>query len=175
MSAILFTMSESMGLTSDAAFELSTGAVELAADMASFYNLSHEDVLDKIKAGLTGEAEPLKRLGILVNENTIKQVAYNAGIAARGAVLTETQKVEARWLAITQQTTKAQGDLARTMESPTNQLRRMKSELMEAFTALSQALLPALSKGVVKVLTTFGGAVADTVRLARRTANRPSP
>ena len=70
--------------------------------------------------------------------------------------------MEARWLAITQQTTKAQGDLARTMESPTNQLRRMKSELMEAFTALSQALLPALSKGV-GVLTTFGGAVADAV------------
>ena len=162
MSAILFTMTESMGLTSDAAFKLSTGAVELAADMASFYNLSHEEVLDKIKAGLTGEAEPLKRLGILVNENTIKQVAYNAGIAARGAALTETQKVEARWLAITQQTTKAQGDLARTMESPTNQLRRMRSELMEAFTVLSQAMLPALSLGV-KILTKFARAGAAAV------------
>ena len=85
MSAVLFTMTENMGLTKNAAFELSTGAVELAADMASFYNLSHEEVLDKIRAGLTGEAEPLKRLGILVTENTIKQVAYNAGIAERGA------------------------------------------------------------------------------------------
>ena len=163
MSAVLFTMTENMGLSKEAAFDLSTGAVELAADMASFYNLSHEEVLDKIKAGLTGEAEPLKRLGILVNENTIKQTAYNAGIAKRGAVLTETQKVEARWLAITKQTTKAQGDLARTMDSPTNKLRRMRSELMEAATTLSQALLPALSWGV-DLLSGFGGAVADVSR-----------
>ena len=162
MSAVLFTMTESMGLSSDAAFDLSTGAVELAADMASFYNLSHEDVLDKIKSGLTGEAEPLKRLGILVNENTIKQVAYNAGIAERGAVLTEVQKVEARWLAITQQTTKAQGDLARTLESPTNKLRRMKSELAEAATKLSQALLPALSTGV-GLLTKFASALSGGI------------
>ena len=163
MSAVLFTMTENMGLTTEAAFDLSTGAVELAADMASFYNLSHEEVLDKIRAGLTGEAEPLKRLGILVNENTIKQVAYNAGITERGKVLTETQKVEARWLAITKQTTKAQGDLARTMDSPTNKLRRMKSELIEAATAVSQALLPALS-GAVDLLSSFGGAVAAASR-----------
>ena len=167
MSAVLFTMTENMGLSKEAAFDLSTGAVELAADMASFYNLSHEEVLDKIKAGLTGEAEPLKRLGILVNENTIKQTAYNAGIAKRGAVLTETQKVEARWLAITKQTTKAQGDLARTMDSPTNKLRRMKSELSEAATELSQALLPALSLGV-SVLTKFAGSRVQCVPMAGR-------
>ena len=58
MSAILFTMSESMGLTSDAAFKLSTGAVELAADMASFYNLSHEEVLTRSRRGLRARPNP---------------------------------------------------------------------------------------------------------------------
>ena len=159
-SATLFTMMESMGLARGEAFNMATGMTTLAHDMASFFNLHPDEAFEKLRAGITGEAEPLKRLGILINETTVKQVAYNAGIAQHGSKLTEVQKVQARYLAIMQQTSKAQGDLARTLDSPTNKLRSLVARLTEAATELGIALLPALNQlisvglALVPVITT---------------------
>ena len=159
--AVLFTMTNSMGLAKDAAFDMSTGVVELAADMASFRNIKFEDALTKIRSGLVGEAEPLKALGILVDENTIKTEAYRIGLVAQGEALTQQQKVAARYSAILRQTADDQGDLARTMDSPTNKLRRMRTKLVEAATALGVALMPAIAKGIDLL-----GKLADRVREA---------
>ena len=149
-----------MGVAKDAAYEMSTGAVELAADMASFYNLEHEDALNKIKSGLVGEAEPLKQLGILVDEATIKTAAYEGGIASFGSELSATQKVQARWLAIQNQTIKAQGDLARTIESPSNAIKLMRGQIVQASIDLSVSLLPAFEI-VVDVLSEFADALIE--------------
>lgn len=116
-------MLESMGLTGEKAFDLSASLTLLAQDMASFYNLPVDEAFTKLSAGIAGEVEPLKRLGILVNEATVKEYAYAKGIAARGAELTTSEKVMARYGVIMEATTKAQGDLNRTLESPANLLR----------------------------------------------------
>jgi len=142
--ATLKVMLESMGLAERQAYDMALGMTELAADMESFYNLPHGEAFEKIRSGLSGEAEPLKRLGILVNENTIKQIAYREGLARTGAELTEQQKVQARYIAILEQTSKAQGDLARTIDSPTNQLRKMRNQLSETAVEFGKALLPLL-------------------------------
>lgn len=86
----------------------------------------------------------VKRLGILVDEQTVAQYAMANGISKTGKEMTQTQKLQARYGAIMQQTAKAQGDLARTMDSPTNQLRRLNAEFDMAKIALGQALQPAL-------------------------------
>lgn len=141
----MFNMVSSMGLGKTAAFDVSTGIVKLAADMASFRNISIDEALTKLKSGLVGETEPLKAIGILVDENTVKAYAYKNGIAAQGAELTAQQKVLARYGAIMQQTSNDQGDLARTMESPANQLRIMQSRITEAATSLGMSLVPMMS------------------------------
>lgn len=155
---VMFT---AMGIGAEKAFELSRGLTELAYDMASFYNLGPEEAFDKLRAGITGQTEPLKRLGILVDEATAKTYAYKTGIAATGAQLTQQEKVLARYAAITAQTAVAQGDLARTMESPANQLRVLQSITEEAKTTFGMAFLPTLSL-VMKELTGFAGK-AETV------------
>lgn len=137
-----YVMTQSMGLTNDQAYQLSTGMTELAQDMASFYNLSTEEAFIKIKSGITGEMEPLKALGILVDEATVKQEAYNEGIAKVGDELTQQQKVWARYTTILRQTATAQGDLARTMDSPANQMRRLKAEAQLLEIELGQKLIP---------------------------------
>jgi hypothetical protein len=53
------TMFRSMGLGEQEAYNMSTGLTELANDMASFYNLDTEDAFTKLRAGITGETEPL--------------------------------------------------------------------------------------------------------------------
>lgn len=153
--AVLYNMTTSMGVAEDSAYELSTGLTKLSYDIASFRNISNEEAFNKIRAGLTGETEPLKALGILVDENTVKQYAYATGIAASGTQLDNVQKVMARYQAILAQTGNDQGDLERTINSTTNQTRLlannftiMKRELGNAFLPLYQVGLPILNKVV---------------------------
>ncbi|MBU5455252.1 phage tail tape measure protein [Caproiciproducens sp. MSJ-32] len=148
------SMLTSMGLTSQEALKMSEGLTKLSYDMASFYNLKPEEAFEKLKAGISGEAEPLKALGILVNENTIKTYAYTHGIAKQGEALTEQQKVMARYGVIMESTKNAQGDLARTMDSPTNKLRVMKEQAEQLGIQFGQILIPILEKliGVIKPL-----------------------
>ena len=140
---VMFT---SMGAGTKAAYDMAAGLTELAYDMASFYNLSPEEAFIKLQAGITGETEPLKRLGILVDEATTKTYAYKLGIAEQGKELTQQQKLLARYAAIMGQTSKAQGDLARTMDSPTNKLRIMKSRVTEMGIEIGTKLLPIFEK-----------------------------
>lgn len=147
-------MLTSMGLASDESLKMSEGLTQLSYDMASFYNLKPEEAFEKLKSGISGEAEPLKALGILVNDTTIKTYAYAHGIAKQGAELTEAQKVQARYGAILEATKNAQGDLARTMDSPTNKLRIMKEQAQQIGIQFGQLLIPILEKliAVIKPL-----------------------
>jgi hypothetical protein len=153
----------SMGAGEEEAYEMSTSLTQLANDMASFYNIDTEEAFSKLQAGITGQTEPLKRLGILVDENTIKQYAMANGISKTGKEMTQTQKLQARYGAIMQQTMKAQGDLARTMDSPTNQLRILNNQFDQAKIALGQALQPALI-AVLPHVTNFATGLARLMR-----------
>ncbi|MGE5553293.1 MAG: hypothetical protein ACM3XZ_05140 [Betaproteobacteria bacterium] len=144
-------MFHSMGLGEQAAFDMAKGLTQLAYDMASFYNLRPEEAFEKLRAGISGEIEPLKQLGIVVNETTVKTYAYTHGIAKQGEELTEQQKVLARYGVIMEATQKAQGDLARTIQSPTNQLRIMSSSLQEVAVNLGNVLLPAVTTLITKL------------------------
>lgn len=144
--ATLYTMFDSMGMTNDKALEMSITLTQLAYDMASFYNLPLDEAFEKLKAGITGEEEPLKRLGIMVDDNTIKTYAYSAGIAQQGQELTQQQKVLARYVAILDQTQTAQGDLARTITSPANQLRMMREAAEMLAVDLGKTLIPELQR-----------------------------
>ncbi|GAA0753492.1 phage tail tape measure protein [Clostridium sartagoforme] len=148
------SMLTSMGLTGQESLKMSEGLTQLSYDMASFYNLKPEEAFEKLKSGISGEAEPLKALGILVNDTTIKTYAYANGIAKQGAELTEAQKVQARYGAIMEATKNAQGDLGRTMDSPTNKIRIMKEQAEQIGIQFGQILIPILEKlmAVIKPL-----------------------
>jgi hypothetical protein len=144
-SATLNTMFDSMKFGEESSFEMSKGLTQLAYDMSSFYNMDPDEAFNKLQAGITGEAEGLKRLGIMIDEATIKSYAYQNGIAEQGTALTENQKVLARYAAIMDQTGKAQGDLARTIDSPTNQMRIQMESIKELGAEFGNVLLPAVA------------------------------
>lgn len=159
---VIYNMTSSMGLAEKQALTMSKGVTLLANDMASFYNLDTDEAFNKLRAGITGETEPLKALGILVDENTIKQVAYSAGIATTGSELTQQQKVLARYVAILKQTGNAQGDLARTLDSPANLFRRLKTEVTNCATALGSIFMPIIQT-VVPYLISFVKIVGNAI------------
>lgn len=160
----LFNMTTGMGIARDKAFDLSTGMTKLAYDMASFRNINVEDAFIKLRSGLTGETEPLKAIGILVDEATVKQEAYRTGIAHVGAELTQQQKIMARWSAILRQTGNDQGDLARTLDSPSNMLRVLGQRVENVAISFGMALMPVVEK-VIHLMQGGVGVLEKAVNL----------
>jgi hypothetical protein len=103
-------------------------------------------MLERLRSGLSGEAEPLRRFGVFINEARVQAEAYKSGIAEVGTALTDAQKVQARFNIIMQDTVKQQGDFGRTLgESLPNQIRVLKAEMTDLAAEAGKALLPALT------------------------------
>ena len=130
------------GFAEDAAAQMSVQFTNLAADLSSFRNLEFDEALEKIRAGLVGESEPLRTVGVLLSDATVKQEAYRSGLAKVGDELTEAQKVTARAAIITRQLADANGDLARTFNGPANQIRAIKGRFINLAADFGRAVQP---------------------------------
>lgn len=155
------------------AADLSAQFVKLATDIGSFNNVPVDEALLAIRSGLIGEAEPLRRFGVLLDEASVKAEAYSSGIAKTGAELTQQQKVQARGNLIMEQTTLAQGDAIRTAGSAANQFKALKNNVIDLATNMGAVLLPAVTRVVQaindnwpqieKVITTVMTAATNAV------------
>ncbi|MPZ89408.1 MAG: hypothetical protein GEU81_15330 [Nitriliruptorales bacterium] len=152
-------MFNTLGLASDESAGMSIRMVELAADMASFNNEDPSDMLDRIRSGLAGEAEPLRQFGVLLSEAAVKEKAVEMGLVGVGQELTEAQKVQARYALILEQTTAQQGDFARTSDSLANQQRELNARFSDLSANIGLVLLPVVT-GMVGALLAAGDAVA---------------
>lgn len=159
------TMFLSMGFGEQAAYQMSTGLTQLAHDMASFYNLRPEEAFGKLRAGIMGETEPLKAIGIALTETTVQAYAYKHGIAKVGEELTEQQKIAARFGLILEATSQAQGDLARTGDSVANQTRRAGAGIKE----LSVDVYKNLEPSIQRVLSLINGWIDGFKNLSPQT------
>ena len=161
--AISYVMQSSMGASKEKALEMGKAITMLAADVASFYNLDPQRAMKMISSGLVGESEPLKQIGVILNEGVVRAHALEAGFIQLGETLTDQQKVQARWISLQKQTQFAMGDLARTINSPVNQLRMLKARFMEAAISIGRSMLPYLQSlvKVVPLLSKVLKAVSD--------------
>ena len=144
-SGVMTNMTASMGLAQDQAVKMGKGIALLSNDIASFYNISAESAFEKIQSAMAGMPRPLQELGIMVRDSEVKQVAYANGIARTGDELNTTQKAMATYLAILQRTSNAQGDLARTINTPANQFRMLKTAVKDLAVAIGTMFQPLLS------------------------------
>ena len=135
----------SMGLGQGAAARLSTNIVTLGSDLASFNNIKPEEALEKLRAGLVGEAEPLRTLGVNLNEAAVQDEALRLGLGKSKDTLTEAAKVQARYSLILQQTKTAQGDFARTSTGMANATRIISASLADLQTEIGHRLLPVVA------------------------------
>ncbi len=118
----------------------------LAADLASFNNVSIKEAFAAIRSGLIGESEPLKRFGIVLTEAKTKLQALNTTGKESEKQLTELEKVQARLTLTIQGAGVAVGDLERTQTSAANEARKFNAIIREQEELLAEALLPALNK-----------------------------
>lgn len=135
------------GLTGSANAEFSTSLVTLATDLASFNNTSVDEALIALQAGLRGESEPLRRFGVLLDDQTLRAKALEMGlISSTKNALTPQQKVLASNAVIFAQTAAQQGDFARTSGGLANQQRILTAEWTNAQATLGQSLIPTMTQ-----------------------------
>ena len=133
----------SAGLSGQELSKFSIDFVKLASDLSSFNNTSPQDAINAIGSALRGEAEPLRRYGVLLNDASLKQAALSLGIITTTTqALTPQQKVLAAQKLIFEQTTAAQGDFARTSDGLANQTKILTAQLENMKTEIGTALLP---------------------------------
>lgn len=141
------TFGKAAGLGGKDLARFSNDFTALASDLASFNNTSPEDAIQAIGAALRGEAEPMRRYGVLLDDATLKQEALALGIIdTTKKALTPQQKILAAQAAIYKQTADAQGDFERTSGGLANQQRILKAQLQNAATTIGTVLLPMATK-----------------------------
>ncbi len=134
---------QSAGLSGSKLTDFSTKLVSLSSDFASFYNTSPADAITAIGAALRGENEPIRRYNVLLDAMTMKQEALRLGIIKNTkSALTPQQKVLAAYSLIFKQSTKAQGDFARTSEGLANQQRILAAQFENLKVQLGIELIP---------------------------------
>jgi hypothetical protein len=163
---IFNTITEGFGVASDRAHIMSKNLTQLGYDLSSFFNISYEDSMQKLQSGLAGELEPLRRLGFDLSVARLQQEAYNLGINQSVNSMTQAEKAQLRYHAILTQVTVAQGDMARTIDAPANQLRIFKAQLTQAARAIGNMFIPMLQAilpyaiAVAKVITLMANVLA---------------
>lgn len=139
------TLLTGFGDTAERAQLMSQNLTQLGYDISSFFNISIEDAMQKLQSGISGELEPLRRLGYDLSQARLEQTTLNLGIKESVANMTQAEKAELRYYAIMTQVTTAQGDMARTLEAPANQLRILQAQLTQAARAIGNIFIPALN------------------------------
>ena len=161
------TIISGFGVASDKAYLMSKNLTQLGYDLSSFFNINVENAMEKVQSGISGELEPLRRLGFDLSVARLQEEALTLGIQKKVSAMTQAEKSQLRYYAMLTQVKTAQGDMARTLNAPANQLRVLQAQLTQCARALGNIFIPALNAVLPYVI-----AVTKAVRkLAEGIAN----
>lgn len=149
------TMAKSFGFTEEAAFNLSTTMVQLAGDVASFYNISTDEAYTKLMAIFTGETEALKELGVVMTETELNAYAMKKGLDKGTQGMGKQEKAALRLEYAMEALSAAQGDFVKTSDSWANQTKIL-SENWNSFSA-------SIGEGLINFLTPAVQFINDSV------------
>lgn len=161
--AVFKQMTSGFGMVEEKANLVSKNMTQLGYDISSYFNISVEDSMQKLQAGLSGELEPLRRLGYALDAATLQQVAHAHGIEMNINNMSQAQKAQLRYIAIMEQSKNAMGDLSRTIESPANQIRILEARIETLKRAIGDALMPIVS-AALPYITAFVQILGEAFR-----------
>lgn len=139
-------MLKSSGVAGEAVTDMSMRIAELSGDMASFYNLRAEEAFYKIRAGISGETEPLKELGINMSVANLEAYALTQGITKTYDKMSQAEQTLLRYNYLMKAAADAQGDFTRTSDSYANQQRILTENWTQFTASLVTRVLPVLAQ-----------------------------
>ncbi|MWV40127.1 phage tail tape measure protein [Natrialba sp. INN-245] len=155
---------DAMGASTDETAEMSQELTSLTADLASFENMSEQQVQSKLESALSGQGRAVRDFGVNLSAAREEQILMNEGIAESREEATQAELAQARLIAIQEDTATAAGDAARTSESFANQTRALKADISEMRAEIGQHLLPVATSLLDRVrgLTGWFADLSDT-------------
>lgn len=142
--ATIQSLGTSFGLASDKAYVLSKNLTQLAYDESSYWNKDVAETFTAMSSAISGEIEPIRRLGIDLTQARLQQELLALGFNKQVSSLSQADKAVLRYIAIMKQTANVQGNLAQTIQSPANQIKILKAQLDMLAKSVGSLLYPAL-------------------------------
>ena len=178
---IFMTLATGFGVVSDKAYLMSKNLTQLTYDMSSFFNLSFEDAAQKLQSAISGELEPVRRVGYDLSKAALEGIALDSenyegsmenvanamsdaamesfalseGIGKSFNDMTQAEKSQLRYIALMKQVTVVQGDMARTLDNPANQLRILNAQMTQAGRAIGNIFIPMLNAVLPVAISTL--------------------
>lgn len=167
--AIFKNMLSALGdLSEEISSGLSMQLTQMALDFSSLYNVSIPSAMQKFQAVLSGQVRPIRSIsGYDITENTIFDLYAGAGGEKTMRQLSQIEKRLLRIVAVFDQMsgTGATGDMAKTIESASNQARIMNEQFKETMTWTGQIILMWLdSMGVFQHINAFLITMKEIIR-----------
>ena len=157
----LASVTNSVGQTGEVSLAAASTFTKLGADMSSLFNIDYSQVMNNLQSGLIGQSRALYRYGLDITNATLQTYAYELGLSKAVSEMTQAEKMQLRMIAILDQSKVAWGDLANTINSPSNMIRQFTNNIKEAGMILGQLFIPLLQK----VLPIINGVVIAIKRL----------
>ena len=162
---VFMSMANGFGLAREQAYALSEGLTELSYDLSSLYNENVEQSALRLQSALSGEIEPIRRLGISISQATLQEYALAHGINESVTAMTEQEKALLRSLVLMEGAARvgAIGDFAKTLESPANAMRILRQQITQLGRALGTVLLPIIVQ-IIPWVQAFVSVLTDAIR-----------
>lgn len=142
----LASVTNSVGQTGEVSLAAASSFTKLGADISSLFNLDYSQVMQNLQSGLIGQSRALYRYGIDITNATLQTYAYELGLSKAVSEMTQAEKMQLRMIAILDQSRVSWGDLANTINSPSNMLRQFTNNLREVGMVLGQLFIPLMER-----------------------------
>jgi len=150
-------LAKGIGVTESTAADMSVTLAGLSADLASYFNTGTDESAKALEGIFTGEAEALKKYGVIMNETNVKAFAEQHGILYDQ--LSQVEKVMVRYQYVLDKTGDAQGDYARTADGTSNSMKTFKAALEDLGVAFGEEILPVITpiiRGLTDLIRAIG-------------------
>ena len=150
---LFVSLAKGFGILDEKAVYMSKNLTQLGYDIASFFNISVNDAMRKVQSGLAGELEPMRRIGYDLSVARMKTDALTLGIDKQVSAMTQAEKASLRYYAMMTQVTHVQGDMARTLNAPANQLRVLSAQFTLLTRSIGNLFIPILNAVLPYIIT----------------------
>lgn len=160
-----YQLTDAIGMTDKASTSLSLSLTKASNDIASLFNVPIEQVVENLASGMQGMSRAVRKYGMDIRATTLQQTAAEYGLTQQVETMSEANRMALRYITMLKQVQNAlnqtgqdasgattqMGDFARTIETPTNQLRVFKEQISQLGRAIGNFLLVPLSKVIAYI------------------------
>lgn len=161
-------LSNAMGMTAETGEKVSKLLTQMSLDISSLYNVDIERAASTLSSAMAGQTKPIRGVaGADITQTTLQTTLDQLDIDSTVNKLSFAEKRLLIIISLTRQLNASIGDMGRTIESPSNQLRIMNEQWERLTRAVGNAFLPILSQilpylnAILMVLTEIINAFAS--------------